>query len=224
MIKPAQQSARPSEDERIRTSASRFWRPTDTTGAHPQARHPTRGDDVLPGNLGLTARCRTGFRHGRPARRPGLLRAREHVDVGTAQVGRVAAGERHGRRVTGRLEGRKRFHFVTSSTETAAFIAHRVYGSQVPRFVVMVAMLALATACGHRDASCTADTYGALGPSEPSVIGLSRSDASHQAAAAGLSIRVMCVDGLRQGGNADHQERRVNVGIDQGKVTTAHRY
>lgn len=112
MIKPAQQSARPSEDERIRTSASRFWRPTDTTGAHPQARHPTRGDDVLPGNLGLTARCRIWIRHGQPARRPGLLRAREHPDVGTAQVGRVDTGERHGRRVTGRLEGRKRFHFV----------------------------------------------------------------------------------------------------------------
>lgn len=66
--------------------------------------------------------------------------------------------------------------------------------------------------------------FGAHEPSAPSYVGLSRADALARGAAAGLVVRVMCVDGVVQGGTADYRKDRVNLGIDHGKVTSARRY
>jgi len=75
-----------------------------------------------------------------------------------------------------------------------------------------------------QDRTCAKELGGLDHPQAPAYLGLSESDASSKALTDGVPFRVMCRDGEPQSGTADLQRDRVNVGIDEGRVTIAQRY
>lgn len=80
------------------------------------------------------------------------------------------------------------------------------------------------SSCNVLDRSCGSNVYGSNYPSAPSFVGLSEDAARAKAAQLNLRFRVMCRNGKVQSGTADLVPTRVNVGVDDGKVTSAHRY
>jgi hypothetical protein len=74
-------------------------------------------------------------------------------------------------------------------------------------------------------ATCsTAAPQGVNDPPVPDYVGLTVSEAEAKAASEHLAFRIMCLDGENQSGTADLRQDRVNVGVDDGKVTSAWRY
>lgn len=78
--------------------------------------------------------------------------------------------------------------------------------------------------CAGASKSCGSDVYGSDQPTADEYVGLSESAAAARAATMNVPFRVTCRDGHAQPGTADLRPTRVNVGVDDGKVTSAHRY
>jgi hypothetical protein len=90
----------------------------------------------------------------------------------------------------------------------------------VRRLLALVLTLMVCPACGHRG---TCEPVNGE-PAVPGYVGLARVDAERKAAEDGLTLRVMCIDGVGQSGTADHRSDRVNVGLRHDRVVTAQRY
>jgi hypothetical protein len=80
--------------------------------------------------------------------------------------------------------------------------------------------------CGVLDKSCGSNAFSSDYPSAPAFVGLSEDDARAKAAQLKVRFRVMCRDGKNPSGaaDADLDFTRVNVGVDDGEVTSARRF